>query len=306
MKKSKLLKALCGVCAVGMMLTACGGTTTESTPADASGSQAASTGKTLTYWSMWNSTEGQAKVIQEAADAYEAATGIKINIEWKGRDVKNLIAPALDAGEKIDIFDQDYVFISNTASKYAADVTQMVADAGLEEHMLPVLVETAKSYNDGALKVIPYQPYTSGVWYNKAMFEAAGIENVPTTFDELLDVCEALKASGVNPMTCDQGDGTALLVGYQLARYLGQDGVLDIAEIAVLEHGADQSVHRHVQVRAGQVHITEDGLRVLVEGCHGEHPLLCADLHGQAGVHPVLKSNGASSPGPLLKAAWTA
>ncbi len=81
MKKSKLLKALCGVCAVGMMLTACGGTTTESTPADASGSQAASTGKTLTYWSMWNSTEGQAKVIQEAADAYEAATGIKINIE---------------------------------------------------------------------------------------------------------------------------------------------------------------------------------------------------------------------------------
>lgn len=228
MKKSKLLKALCGVCAVGMMLTACGGTTTESTPADASGSQAASTGKTLTYWSMWNSTEGQAKVIQEAADAYEAATGIKINIEWKGRDVKNLIAPALDAGEKIDIFDQDYVFISNTASKYAADVTQMVADAGLEEHMLPVLVETAKSYNDGALKVIPYQPYTSGVWYNKAMFEAAGIENVPTTFDELLDVCEALKASGVNPMTCDQGDGTALLVGYQLARYLGQDGVLDM------------------------------------------------------------------------------
>lgn len=229
MKKSMLLKALCGVCAVGMMLTACGSTGTgSSTPAGEPGSQAASSGKTLTYWSMWNSTEGQAKVIQEAADAYEAATGIKINIEWKGRDVKNLIAPALDAGEKIDIFDQDYVFISNTASKYAADVTQMVEEAGLEEHMLPVLVETAKSYNDGALKVIPYQPYTSGVWYNKAMFEAAGIEKVPATFDELLDVCEALKASGVNPMTCDQGDGTALLVGYQLARYLGQDGVLDL------------------------------------------------------------------------------
>lgn len=229
MKKSMLLRALCGVCAVGMMLTACGSTGTgSSTPAGEPGSQAASSGKTLTYWSMWNSTEGQAKVIQEAADAYEAATGIKINIEWKGRDVKNLIAPALDAGEKIDIFDQDYVFISNTASKYAADVTQMVEEAGLEEHMLPVLVETAKSYNDGALKVIPYQPYTSGVWYNKAMFEAAGIEKVPATFDELLDVCEALKASGVNPMTCDQGDGTALLVGYQLARYLGQDGVLDL------------------------------------------------------------------------------
>ena len=61
----------------------------------------------LTYWSMWTSTEGQAKIIQEAADAYEAATGIHINIEWKGRDVKTLIGPALDAGEKIDFFDTD-------------------------------------------------------------------------------------------------------------------------------------------------------------------------------------------------------
>ena len=53
MKQSKFLKVLCG---------------------------AAASGTTLTYWSMWNSTEGQAKVIQEAADAYEAKTGIKINI----------------------------------------------------------------------------------------------------------------------------------------------------------------------------------------------------------------------------------
>ena len=59
------------------------------------------TGIELTYWSMWNSTEGQAAIIQEAADAYYAATGIKINIEWKGRDVKKLIQPALDAGEKV-------------------------------------------------------------------------------------------------------------------------------------------------------------------------------------------------------------
>ena len=95
---------------------------------------------------------------------------------------------------------------------------------------MPVLLDKAKSYTDGKLKVILYQPYTSGVWYNKAMFEDAGIEAVPTTYDELLDVCEKLKASGVNPMTCDQGDGTLLLMGYQLARYVGQDGILDLVD----------------------------------------------------------------------------
>lgn len=219
-------------------LVACGGTASEETkaaepaasPAPAAQAPAESTGVVLTYWSMWNSTEGQAKVIQEAADAYYAATGIKINIEWKGRDVKNLIQPALDAGEKIDLFDQDYAFISKQCTKYVADVSEMVAAAGLEEHMLPVLLNTARSYVDEGLKVIPYQPYTSGVWYNKAMFEAAGVEKAPETFVELLDVCQKLKDSGVNPMTCDQGDGTALLMGYQLGRYLGQAGVYDLID----------------------------------------------------------------------------
>ena len=232
MKKRTLLKAVCGAAAAAMLLTACGGGT--STPASTAGgdstpaSTAGGSGVTLTYWSMWNSTEGQAKVIQEAADAYEAATGIKINIEWKGREVKNLIGAALDAGEDVDFFDQDYIFVAEQAGKYCADLTDMVAAAGYEDHALPVLIEKAKSYNDGVLKVIPYQPYTTGVWYNKAMFEAAGITETPETFQDLLDVCEQLKASGVNPMTCDQGDGTALLMGYQLGRYLGQDGLLDV------------------------------------------------------------------------------
>ena len=87
-KTSKLLKAVCGVCAAGMMLTVCGSnaasTSSGSTSTESTGN-AKSTRKTLTYWSMWNSTEGQAKVIQEATDAYEEATGIKINIEWKGQ-----------------------------------------------------------------------------------------------------------------------------------------------------------------------------------------------------------------------------
>lgn len=230
----KLLALLLALTLV-LGMTACGSSDstpaeTEAPKAEAQAPAAESSDVELTYWSMWNSTEGQAKVIQEAADAYEAATGIHINIEWKGRDVKTLIQPALDAGEKVDIFDTDYALISKTFNKYVVDVTDMVETSGLSEHILPVLLETAKGYAGGALKVIPYQPYTSGVWYNKDMFEAAGIDKVPETFDELLEVCQKLKDSGVNPMTCDQGDGTALLVGYQLGRYLGQDGVNDLID----------------------------------------------------------------------------
>lgn len=236
----KKILALLLVLVMALSMAACGAKSdapaTEAPKADAPATEApaadapADAGVELTYWSMWNSTEGQAKVIQEAADAYYAATGVKINIEWKGRDVKKLIQPALDAGEKVDIFDTDYALICQTFSKYVTDVTAMADAAGYADHCLPVLMETAKGYCDGALKVIPYQPYTSGVWYNRDMFDAAGIEKVPETFEELLDVCQKLKDSGVNPFTCDQGDGTALLMGYQLARYLGQDGVLDLID----------------------------------------------------------------------------
>ena len=175
---------------------------------------------------MWNSTEGQAKVIQEAADAYYEATGVKINIEWKGRDVKTLIGPALDAGEKIDFFDTDYMNNAQQNGKYLADLTEMAEAADYESHALPVLVENVKSWSDGKLTVIPYQPYTTGVWYNKAMFENAGIEAEPKTWEEFLDVCEKLKASGVNAITCNSSDLT-LLYGYQFARYVGQEKVVE-------------------------------------------------------------------------------
>lgn len=48
-----------------------------------------------------------------------------------------------------------------------------------------------------------------GVFYNKAVFEAAGI-TVPTTWDEFLDCCEKLKANGVTPLYYSGADSWTL------------------------------------------------------------------------------------------------
>ena len=241
--KKLFVRSAAAAAALTMLLTGCGGAASDSSTASAGtpASGAESTGKELTYWSMWNSTEGQAKVIQEAADAYEAATGVHINIEWKGRDIKTLIGPALDAGEKVDFFDTDYMINAQQNGKYLADLTDMAAAAGYEEHALPILVENVKSWADGKLTVIPYQPYTTGVWYDKAMFENAGITETPTTWEEFLNVCEQLKASGVNAITCNS-DGVSLLYGYQLARYIGQDKVLETLDNATWSDGEPVTV----------------------------------------------------------------
>ena len=80
--RRNFLKAA-GVSAAALSLAACGGSSssTASTASTAASTAAPSSNVELTYWSMWNATEGQAKVLAEAAEAYEAATGIHVNME---------------------------------------------------------------------------------------------------------------------------------------------------------------------------------------------------------------------------------
>lgn len=212
------------------------GTSAKSESAASSSSEEAapSTGKEITYWSMWTSTENQAKVIQEAADAYEKETGIHVNIEWKGRDIKTMIGAALDAGEDIDLFDDDYQRVVQQDGKYLVDLTDMAAAADYEKHIMPVILSTAKEWGGGKLLTMPYQPYTTGVWYNKDLWESAGLtdEDVPETWEELLATCQKIKDDGqYNPMTCDS-DFVNLLYGFQLGRYIGQDKILEMIDNA--------------------------------------------------------------------------
>ena len=78
------------------------------------------------------------------------------------------------------------------------------------------------------LVTIPYQPYTSGIFYNKAMFEEAGIEKEPQTWAEFLEVCQKLKDLGVAPLAQDDAY-VDYAFGYHLARYAGQAEVENIA-----------------------------------------------------------------------------
>ena len=168
--KKRIVSVLLATAMVATLAAGCG----SSSDSGDSGSDSKAT-DSITYWSMWNSTEAQAKVIQEAADAYEEETGIHVDIEWKGRDIKTLIGAALDAGEDIDMFDDDYMRMCQNNTKYLLDLTDYAAEDDLESHIMPIILEKAKEWGGGTLYCIPYQPYTTGVWYDKDMWEAAGL-----------------------------------------------------------------------------------------------------------------------------------
>ncbi len=183
-------------------------------------------GVTITYWSMWSEGESQAIAIQEIIDDYEEATGVTVNVEWKGRDITTLIAASLDAGETIDLYEDDFQRLSQTFGDYALDLTEMAEAVDYASLSNEALTSAVTGWADGALACLPYQPYISGIFYNKAIFEEVGVEE-PTTWDEFLEVCQAIKDAGYTPLTLDDAY-INLNLGYHLARYLGQDGVKEV------------------------------------------------------------------------------
>src|SRR4051812_15828042 len=62
----------------------------------------------LVYWSMWNETEGQALVLQDAIAKYQTDhPNIVIDAVWNGRQNQTLARTAMSAGTVIDLLDQD-------------------------------------------------------------------------------------------------------------------------------------------------------------------------------------------------------
>ena len=234
MKKSVLiLSALC----LGIVLafTACNGKKAEKAK--------------LVYWTMWNEAEPQGMVIAEAVAAFTKETGIQVEVNFNGREIRKTLQPALDAGETIDLFDEDIERVLNAWGKYILPLDEYAAKAysttGGKAYNTVVnktLYNLAKELGGGSVKNIPYQPSAFVTLYNKDLFAKAGITGTPKTWSDFLAACEKLKAVGVPAITVDDAY-MACFFGYNMDRLVGEKETLrmvndkDFTGPQVLEFG---------------------------------------------------------------------
>jgi raffinose/stachyose/melibiose transport system substrate-binding protein len=176
---------------------------------------------------MWNEAEPQGQVIARAAEAFTRETGIPVEINFNGRDIRMTLQPALDAGETIDIFDEDIERVSQTWGNYLLPldsyVTQNYSTTGGRPYNQVVnktLLDLARQLGNGQIKNIPYQPMAYVVMYNRDLFALAGITALPKTWDEMLNACAKLKSIGVAGFTVDDAY-MACLFGYTIDRIAG-------------------------------------------------------------------------------------
>ena len=205
-------------------LTACGAAPTEapvpdveepavtSEPAEpeepAATEAAAAEPVTITWWHITTKDPGLTDW-QTMADDYMAAhpnVTIEITV-LENEAFKTKLTTVMQSGDPPDIFQSwgGGTFNQQVEAGLLKDITaDLEADPAWKESFAP-----------GALGVYSYQGKNYGVpwdmgmvgfWYNKDLFEQAGIDAPPATWSEFLEDVQALKDAGITPISIGEGD----------------------------------------------------------------------------------------------------
>lgn len=196
----------------------------ETTPAPEPGGEK----NVITYWAQWSENETQADVLKDAIARFEAENqDYTVEVNWAGRDVRDILRASIDSGIQIDIVEGDFSNITaNLGEDYLMDLTEYIAGTELANTITEGMASFAKSFtSDGnSWYYIPEQPFVGTLFYNKAIFAEAGVDKLPTTWGEFLDCCQKIKDAGYDPITVDDAYQQSMY-GHYLAMVKGVEWV---------------------------------------------------------------------------------
>lgn len=176
---------------------------------------------TLTMWG--NHPEWKDRVAPIIA-AFEAEhPNIKIELDMKPTDQYAVaLNTALAGGDAPDLIG----FYPGPALAEAANAGQILDLTGkVDIDRLTPSGQAASMVGNKVYGVPAMGTYTVGLFYHKQMFEDNGLKP-PTTWEELVDVCEKLQAAGITPMIMPAKDAVIPFFFYTMAvdSILGPEG----------------------------------------------------------------------------------
>ncbi|BDO43851.1 extracellular solute-binding protein [Cellulomonas sp. NTE-D12] len=134
----------------------------------------------------------------------------------------------LAAANKLpELFDTDATPFAQKLAKQGklVDVDKLLKDLGLYDSYRANALNYQR-FDDGSLYMVPMQFELEFFWYNKALFQKAGV-SVPTSLDDIPAMCTALRTAGVTPIAIDGQDQWPLerYMSYHPFRTAGPDYV---------------------------------------------------------------------------------
>lgn len=211
MKAKKILSLLLVSTMVTGMVFGCGSSESGSGGSGEVDDEGNWTGK-ITMWAKeyTPSEDTGLTKLQEYADAYaEEHPGVEIEfVELPGDTVVNeYIRTQAAAQELPDITFLNYIEIGNAIPK---DMFTPLTEYFNQEDPYVEGQTWGETFNDAVMQMIQIgsgEYYSvcadyveTGIYYNKDMFDAAGITDLPTNWEEFVDACKKLKDAGFTPL----------------------------------------------------------------------------------------------------------
>ena len=208
---------------VASMLTGCGSNGGSS---DSSDSKADSSSETMTIMMNGSDSDAYMEGYRKIIDGFNESNeyGVKVEIQnVTNSDYKTKLTTMMASDSEPDIiFTWPLGYLENFVNGDKVVSIQKYLDEDEEwKNSFNGGILDPLTY-DGEVYAIPTQQSTAIMYYNKAIFDKYGLE-VPTTYDEYVQVCDTLKENGVTPVALASTADDAWLV----SQYIQQlsDGI---------------------------------------------------------------------------------
>lgn len=191
---------------VAGMMAGCG-SSSDSSSSDSKGSSKSGDKVELTL-GIWD--ENQRDAMQKMIDAYEAENdNVSISIQltpYKGGEYRTKLEASAGGGTAPDVFWLNVLHLdSYVEGGILDDLSDAIASSDIKDNFAETLVNNY--VRDGKNYAVPKDFDTNALWYNKDLFDQAGVE-YPTddmTYDDLVALATELKdklPDGVYPFAC--------------------------------------------------------------------------------------------------------
>lgn len=215
------------------------------TGAAACGGDGGGDGKTLTYWASVEGTGTQQtkQTLEPVLKKFEQQTGIHVNyqvIPWSNLQKKILTAVTSGSGpDVVDIGNTWSPSLAATGAFLSFDKSTMDKVGGSKRFIKTAL--DATGLPDKPPMSLPIYGEAYGLFYNKAMFEKAGIDDPPETWKELIADAKKLTNAPDQWGMVIEGDSYteaahwSFVLGQQYENPLYEDGKPNFATPAMVK-----------------------------------------------------------------------
>jgi raffinose/stachyose/melibiose transport system substrate-binding protein len=196
----KSLRWMLGVVAAMAVVAGCGSDDDDQGSASTSGGPV-----TIEWWHIANN-EPLKSIWKEAADQYMADhPNVKIDITvLENEAFKTKLTTTMQAGKVPDVFQSwgGGTLAEQAQASLVKDISEDTSSwiGDLNEAGVGLYQVDGKQYG------VPYNLGMVGVWYNKALFEKAGISEPPATWEDFLADVQKLKDAGITPLAVGEKD----------------------------------------------------------------------------------------------------